>query len=144
MDKIRVGVIGSMQFTEQMIVCRDELISLGLEAYVTDLAVPFIGKSDDEKEAIKIDQKMNVDAMREFWRKMQGGDAVLALNLDKKGVVNYIGANTFAEITWAHVLGQHIFLYNPMPEQQYIRTELEAMRPIIIERDLSKIRSYYQ
>ncbi len=54
---MKIGVIGSMQYTENMLEIRDELIALGHDAYVTDLHEAFIGKTDEEKEVIKIHQK---------------------------------------------------------------------------------------
>lgn len=136
---MRIGIIGSMQYTEKMIETRDELVQLGHNAFVTNLASPFVGKTDEEKEQIKIDQKNNQDAIREFWRLMQGADAVLVMNLDKHGVKNYIGGNTLMEIGFAHVLDQKIFLYNPIPEIPYYQSEIEAVKPVIINGDLSKI-----
>lgn len=137
---MKIGIISSMQHTERMIEVRDLLNGMGHEAFITDLHVPFIGKTDAEKEKIKLRQKNNLDAIREFWKKMQGADAVLVLNLDKNGVPNYIGANTFLEIGFAHVLGQKIYMYNPAPKDTYIKTELEAMKPVVIQGDLTKIR----
>lgn len=128
-----------MQYTEKMLEARDELIKLGHNAFVTNLATPFIGKSDEEKEVIKIYQKNNNDAIREFWRLMQGADAVLVMNFDKHGVKNYIGGNTLMEIGFAHVLNQKIFLYNPIPDIPYYKSEIEAVKPMIINGDLSKI-----
>lgn len=128
-----------MQMTEKMIALRDALIDLGHDAYLTTLAEPFIGKTDEEKEIIKLDQKANQDAIREFWNLMQGGDAVLVANYEKNGVHNYIGANTFLEIGFAHVLGQKIFCLNPLPENSYLRTELDAMKLIVLEGDLNRI-----
>ena len=129
-----------MQFTEKMIETRDKLRELGHDAYLTSLADPFVGKTDEEKEVIKIHQKRNMDAIREFWRLMQGGDAVLVLNLDKHGVKNYIGGNTLMEIGFAHVLNQRVFLWNPIPDIPYYKTEIEAVKPIILNRDLNKIK----
>jgi hypothetical protein len=80
-----------------------------------------------------------MDAIREFWNAMQGGDAVLVLNLDKNGVKNYIGGNTLMEIGFAHVLNQKVFLYNPIPDIPYYKTEIEAVQPVIINGDLSRI-----
>lgn len=137
---MRIGIIGSMQLTEKMIELKNQLIELGHDAYVTSLAEPFIGKTDDEKEKIKIDQKNNQDAIREFWHMMQGGDAVLVANFDKNGQKNYIGGNTFLEMGFAHVLDQKIFLLNPIPEIAYYKTEIEAMRPVIIDGNLNKIK----
>jgi|SRR3989339_243114 len=136
---MRIGIIGSMQYTEKMLEARDELIKLGHNAFVTNLASPFVGKTDGEKEHIKIDQKNNQDAIREFWKLMQGSDAVLVMNFDKHSVKNYIGGNTLMEIGFAHVLDQKIFLYNPIPDIPYYKSEIEAVKPIIINGDLSKI-----
>ena len=122
-----------------MIEARDELIQRGHNAFVTNLADPFIGKTDDEKETIKIHQKNNLDTIREFWRLMQGADAVLVMNFDKYGIKNYIGGNTLMEIGFAHVLDQKIFLYNPIPEIPYYKSEIEAVKPMIINGDLTKI-----
>ncbi len=80
---MRIGVVGSMQLTEKMYEICDNLKKLGHNAYLTSLAEPFIGKNDDEKERIKIYQKNELDAIREFWRLMQGGDAILVVNLKK-------------------------------------------------------------
>lgn len=137
---MKIGIIGSMQYTEKMIEIRDELIKMGHDAYVTHLADPFIGKTDEEKERIKIHQKYHLDAIREFWKLMQGGEAVLVVNLDKHGIKNYIGGNTLMEIGFAHVLDQKVFLYNPIPDIPFYRSEIEAVRPVIIDRDLAKIR----
>ncbi len=137
---MKIGIIGSMQYTEQMLEARDALNKLGHEAYVTDLHEAFIGKTDEEKEVIKIHQKNNMDAIREFWNAMQGGDAVLVLNLDKHGIKNYIGGNTLMEIGFAHVLNQKVFLYNPIPDIQFYKSEIEAVQPIIINGDLAKVQ----
>lgn len=136
---MKIGIIGSMQFTEKMLEMREQLNTLGHDAFVTDLHKAFIGKTDKEKETIKIHQKNNMDAIREFWNAMQGGDAVFVLNLDKHGIANYIGGNTLMEMGFAHVLNQKIFLYHPIPEIPYYKTEIEAMKPVIIDEDLSKV-----
>ncbi len=129
-----------MQFTEKMLETRDELIKLGHDAFVTDLHKSLVGKTDEEKEKIKLHQKYNMDAIREFWRAMQGADAVLVLNYEKNDIKNYIGGNTLMEIGFAHVLNQKIFLLNPIPEIPYYKTEIEAVKPVIINGDLSLIK----
>lgn len=129
-----------MQFTEKMIEARDELIRRGHDAFVTKLATPLIGKSDEEKEKIKLHQKNNLDAIKEFWKMMQGADAVLVMNFDKHGIQNYIGGNTLMEIGFAHVLDQKIFLLNPTPEIPYYKSEIEAMKPVVINGDYSLIK----
>jgi len=137
---MKIGIIGSMQFTEKMLETQKMLSELGHEAFLTDLHKSLVGKSDEEKEKIKLHQKYNMDAIRIFWKAMQGADAVLVLNYDKNGVRNYIGGNTLMEIGFAHVLNQKIFLLNPIPEIPYYKTEVEAMKPVIIKGDLKLIK----
>lgn len=128
-----------MQLTEKMIEVRDDLIKLGHEAFVTKFAENMVGKSEEEKEKIKLHQKYNLDAIREFWKAMQDADALLVLNLKKNDIDNYIGGNTFLEMGFAHILNQKIFLYNQIPEIPYYKTEIIAMRPIVINGDLTLI-----
>lgn len=137
---MRIGVSGSMHYTEAMIEACEKLRALGHDAYMTALAAPFIGKSDADKERIKIEQKMDQDAIREFWNLMQGGDAILVLNLERHGIPNYIGGNAYLEIGFAHILKQKIFLFNPIPEIAVFKTEIEAMKPVIIYGDYSLIQ----
>lgn len=137
---MRIGIICSMQFTEKMLEVREQLKSMGHEAFLTDLHEDFIGKSDEEKEEVKLRQKEEFDPIKEFWQKMQGADAVLVLNYDKHGIKNYIGGNTLMEIGFAHVLNQKVFLLNPIPEIKFYKTEIESVRPIITNGDLSRIK----
>ena len=136
---MKIGIIGSMQFTDKMIEVREKLRELGHDAFITDLHKTMIGKTAEEIEKIKLHQKYNMDAIREFWRLMQGADAVLVLNLDKNGIKNYVGGNTLMEIGFAHVLSQKIFMLSPIPEMPYCKTEIEAVKPVIINGDLLKI-----
>jgi len=137
---MKIGIIGSMQFTDKMIEFQKKLNALSHNAFITDLHKNMIGKTADEIEKIKIHQKNNMDAIREFWRAMQGADAVLVLNFDKNGVKNYVGANTLMEMGFAHVLNQKIFMLNPIPDIVYCKSEIEAVKPIIINGDLTRIR----
>ncbi len=136
---MKIGIIGSMQFTDKMLEVKEKLQELGHNAFVTDLHKDMVGKTDDEIERIKLHQKHNMDAIREFWRMMQGADAVLVLNYDKNGIKNYVGGNTLMEIGFAHVLNQKVFMLNPIPEIPYYKSEIEAVKPIILNGDFSKI-----
>lgn len=136
---MKIAILGSMQFTEKMIEVSDQLKKLGHEPIFSNFADEFIGKTDDEKEVIKIRQKQEQDATKEMWELMQDCDAVLVLNYDKHGVKNYIGGNAFLELGFAYVLNKKIFLLNPIPDIPYYKTEIESMRPVVIENDLDKL-----
>ncbi len=70
---------------------------------------------------------------------MQGGDAVLVANYEKYGISGYIGGNTLMELGFAHVLNQRIYLLNPIPEISYYKSEIEAVRPVILNNNLDLI-----
>lgn len=129
-----------MQFTDKMLAVREKLQELGHDAFLTDLHKAMVNKTDDEIEKIKLHQKYTMDAIREFWHMMQGADAVLVLNYDKNGIKHYVGGNTLMEIGFAHVLHQKIFMLNPIPDMPYCQTEIEAVKPIILHGDFSKIQ----
>jgi hypothetical protein len=137
---MKIGIIASMQFAEKMVEMQEKLKEFGHEGFLTPLHKNLIGKTDEEKEEIKLYQKYNKNAIKIFWEEMQGADAVLVLNYDKNGIKNYIGGNTLMEIGFAHVLDQKIFLLNPIPEIPYYKTEIEATKPIVINGDLSLIK----
>ncbi|MBI4162166.1 MAG: hypothetical protein HY513_00655 [Candidatus Aenigmarchaeota archaeon] len=138
---MKIGIIGSMQFTEKMVETKGELNKRGHKAFITAFHPAFLGKTKKQKENVKKEQRGGeIDTIKEFWDLMQGADAVLVLNLTKNGIKNYVGANTLMEIGFAHVLGQKIYFYNTLPDMPYCREELEAVHPIIINKDFSKIK----
>ena len=79
------------------------------------------------------------DLIKRDYNLIKECDCILVLNLDKKGVKNYIGGNTFLEIGFAHVLDKKIFLLNPIPEMGYT-DEVKAVEPVVLNGDLAGIR----
>jgi hypothetical protein len=133
-------VAGSMQHTEKIVEICERLKKMGHQVFMSKFGDKYIGKTDDEKEKLKLDHKYNHDAIREFWKPMQDADALVVANFDKNGVKNYIGGNTFLEMGFAHVLNQKIYLMNPIPKMPYYETEIIAMKPVVINGDLSLIK----
>ena len=129
-----------MQHTEKILEIAKQLRAVGHEVFTPQNTDRYIGKTDEEKEEIKLDEKYNHDAIREFWKPMQDADALIVANYDKHGIKNYIGGNAFLEMGFAHVLNQKIYLINPIPDMPYYGTEIIAMQPIVLNSDLSKIK----
>ena len=136
---MKIGIIGSMHFSEKMLEVAEGLKKLGHEVLLSNFVNSFPGKNDDEKEVIKLNQKFEEDAMRRDWNTMKDADVLLVINLERHGIPNYIGGNTLFELAAGYFSGKKIFFYNPIPEIPYYKTELEAVKPVIIEGDLSKI-----
>lgn len=137
---MKIGVAGSMQFTEEMMRICEVLEKMGHTTFMSKFKDAYVGKTDEEKEVQKLKDKYTNDAIREFWKPMQDADALVVVNLDKHGIKNYIGGNSFLEMGFAHVLNQKLFLLNPIPDMPYYGTEIIAMNPVVLNGKLEDIK----
>ena len=137
---MKIAICASMVFAEKMVQIKAQLEQLGHVVYISQFAEGYLGKTEKEKEQLTVHDKNEHDAIRKFWNIIKKSDAILVLNYDRKNIKNYIGGNTLMEIGFAHVLDKKIFLMNPIPHIEYYRSEIEAVRPVILEQDLSQIR----
>lgn len=137
---MKIAICSSMVFSEKLIETKKLLEDFGHTAYISSFAPKYVGKNIKQKEKLTIFHKNNKDAIRAFWKKIKKCDAILVLNYNRHGIKNYIGGNTLMEIGFAHVLGKKIFLLNPIPKIKYYQSEIEAVRPVIISGNLSKIK----
>lgn len=137
---MKIAICASMVFAEKMVQIKGQLEQLGHIVYISQFAEGYLGKTEKEKEQLTVHDKNEHDAIRKFWEIIKKSDAILVLNYDRKGIKNYIGGNTLMEIGFAHVLDKKIFLMNPIPDIEYYRSEIEAVRPVILKQDLSQIR----
>ena len=90
-----------------------------------------------ESERAK-DKKEN-DLIKRYYEQIKEYDAVLVVNTEKNGIDNYIGANTFLEMGFAHVLGKQLCVLNPVPESGY-QDEIDAMTPIVLNGNLELLK----
>lgn len=97
-----------------------------------------LGTSDHiHNESVK--NKINNDLIRDYYNEIKNNDAILVVNEDLNGIKNYIGGNSFLEMGFAHVLNKEVFLLNEIPDTSY-KDEIVAIKPIILKRDLNKIK----
>ena len=136
---MKIAICASMVFAEKMVQIKEKLEALGHKVYISQFAEGYLGKAEREKEKLAVHDKNEHDAIRKFWDIIKKSDGILVLNYDRKGIKNYIGGNTLMEIGFAHVLNKKIFLMNPVPDIDYYRSEIEAVKPVIMEQDLNKI-----
>lgn len=128
-----------MVFAEQMLEMKLKLEELGHTVFISDFTQKYTGLSTNEKEELTRWHKNEKDAIRLFWEKIKNSDAILVLNFDRRGVKNYIGGNTLLEIGFAHVLEKKVFLLNEIPAIPFYESEIVAMRPVILNGDLTRI-----
>lgn len=129
-----------MIFAEKMKQIKKELLNLNHEVYLTDLVDEYIKmSSDNEREGESSENKIKYDMIKKYYNEIKASDAILVLNIKNKGVENRVGENTFLEIGFAYVLDKKIFFLNPIPKMN-CTSEIVAMKPIIINGDLKKIK----
>ncbi|MBN2016039.1 DUF84 family protein [Candidatus Dojkabacteria bacterium] len=144
---MRITICGSISFYKTIRKVEQRLNKLGFETFIP---VGF-GKTSQDDEKIKdsltleedAQRKINLDLINEHHRKVQESEGIFIVNLDKNGMKNYIGGNTFLEMGFAFVNNRDIFLYNPIPSNSYT-AEIKAMRPMIINKNLNKVVKYYK
>jgi nucleoside 2-deoxyribosyltransferase len=130
---------GSIACADEIIRVRDELGALGFDVEIPYGVHQYIenGFVHTPAEERAGDKKDN-DLIKRYYELIKKYDAVLIVNVEKNGKLNYIGGNTFLEMGFAHVLEKPLFVLNPLPEVMY-RDELEAMRPIVLNNNLNLI-----
>ena len=145
---MKIVICASISFTSEIKEVANKLRELGHEVEIPFYSQKIIEGRISLEEFEKIKQKngdiefrkkAKKDLIKRYFKIIKDSDAILVLNLDKNGIKSYIGGNTFLEMGFAHVLNKKIFLFNDIPDMFY-KDEIKAMNPIIIDRDLTKIK----
>lgn len=140
---MKITLCGSSTFKEDMVYYKKRLNGMRHEAILHPHYEAFVkGEKQDlwkrvlkEHAAVKKEQNY----IMWYYNAIKNSDAILVINMDKKGQRFYIGGNTLMEIAFAYVNKKKIFLINPIPEISY-KDELLAMEPKVIFCDLSEIQ----
>jgi predicted RNA-binding protein with PUA domain len=136
---MKIVICGSMSSACQMIDAKKELLQNNHEVVLprgTELYAEKVLAEETAHESTK--NKIENDLIRDYFEKIKDADAVLLINIDKRGISNYIGGNSFLEMGFAHILNKTIFLLNEIPDMIYT-DEILAMQPTILNSDLSII-----
>ena len=135
---MKIAVCGSMTFYEKMIEVKERLEDMGHIALLPHVEYRDFHKvrEVDEEKWFRLKPKF----IRDHFDKIKKSDAILVLNYEKNGIKNYVGGNVIFELGLAFDLKKKIFLLNPIPKGLPYTEELEVIKPIVINGDLSKIR----
>lgn len=138
---MRITVCGSMTNFGKMVQLRDELVEYGHLVIIPEPAecshLDAIAKGS-YVDTYKL--KIQYNYIRNHCGNILKSDCVLVANYTKNGLENYIGGNTFLEIGFAHVMGRPIYLVRPIPKIGYFYHEIRAMKPSILNDDLTVFR----
>ena len=141
---MRIYVLGSSYFREEMVNCKNRLCELGYKGTIHPDYEAFVrGEKQDivkrwekgERAAIKRENNY----LHEHYKDILESDAVLIVNLEKNGIKNYIGGNVLMEMGQAYVNHKKIYFLNDMPTGLSYMDEIEAMDPICLHGNLVNI-----
>lgn len=133
-----ITVCGSIKFMDEIGKVEAKLRKLGHEVLMPVKAKGVDYWAEDNKSRVEAKKKFGF--IGKHMSKIEKSDAILVVNVTKKGIKNYIGANTFLEMGFAYYRKKKIFTLNALPNQPYIIDELLTFKPIILNGDLSKIK----
>jgi hypothetical protein len=144
---MKIYVLGSTTFVEDMVAAVDKIKAVGHEGWIHPHYVDYVFHKDlpnikrdlertknGEHAQVKIDN----DYLREHYNNILNSDAVFVVNLEKNGIKNYIGGNVLIELGQAYVNDKKIFLLNPIPDLPYTE-EIVSVGPVVISGDYSQI-----
>ena len=143
---MKIAICASLDFTNEIIDMSKKLTEQGHEITIPKTAEMILNKEVTLEQILKEKENGEIsnrairqDSIRYYFEIIKNVDAILVLNLDKKGIKNYIGGNVFLEMGFAHVLNKKIFLLNEIPDISY-KDEIKAIQPIILNGDLKLIK----
>ena len=136
---MKIFIVCSKYFYDRIVPVKSFLEERGHEIVLPN---SFYNPSSESVAKMK-GQKEHVEFKGEMFRKskdkIKGVDVVLVLNLEKRGIPNYIGGATFLEIYDAWQFGKKIFFYNDLPNCSFT-DELIGFDPVVINGDLEMVR----
>ena len=121
----RIVLCGSMKLKEKI---------FEIEEYLKNKGYEVVSPKEFRVEMTRIDlSKMHFDEIAN-----ENTDIVLAVNVTKNGIENYIGPNTFAEIAMAFYFNKKIYVLNDIYEPY--RDELEGWNVVALKGNLEAIQ----
>ncbi len=144
----KIYVLGSNSFVNEMVDSKNKLCELGYNGWIhQDYEDHVNGKVQAilEEGASQIetaDFKRAHDYIRQHYKHILESDAILIVNLEKKGKKNYIGGNCLMEMGMAYVNDKKIFLSNDIPTESAYLEEIHAMDPICLFGDFKNIEKH--
>jgi hypothetical protein len=144
---MKIYVLGSTSFKEEMVKCSEKLRKLGFDGWIHPDYEAFVrGDKQDivsrwakgEHAAVKRENNY----LKQHYQHILESDAILMVNGEKNGIRNYIGGNVLIEMGQAHVNDKKIFFLYDVPEKSAYLDEIQCMDPIPLHGDLKNISKY--
>lgn len=135
---MKITLCGGLRFFDEMEKIKKELEKKGHEVH---MPVKVEGTDYNNKTIEKgVENIQRYNLIRKHYSQIISSEAILVINLDKNGIKNYVGGNSFLEMGFAYINNKKIFVLNPLPKDLNYAEEMIAMSPIIINNNLNLIK----
>lgn len=137
---MKIVIISSMYFAKRMLDVKEELEKIGHEVTISSDVHECV---DNPEISDNSDLAMKHDLLMHGFKRAEEGDAILVVNEEKNGIKGYVGGASLMEIGVAFYLNKKIYILNKLPDESELSyiCEIKQVKPIIINGDLSKIKS---
>ncbi len=134
----KVVICGSMSCFDKMLELKRELNSYKINTVIPEDEAKYESIKNGE-QYFKFKRKVS----EEYFKKIRKKEvfAILVINKEKRGIPNYIGANTFAEIAIAINAKKKVYLLNDIPDTYY--DELISWEVFPLNKNLNKLIKDY-
>lgn len=142
---MKIYVLGSNSFVTEMVKAKDDLCLLGYDGWIhPDYEAHVKGEKfafPEKEDVVETAQfKKAHDYIRQHFNHIMQSDAILIVNMEKRGIKNYIGGNVLMEMGQAYVNNKKIYFLNSLPTDLPYLEEIIAMEPICLDGDLGNIK----
>jgi len=141
---MKIVICNSVVFWKEALDVKDYFEKQGHEVKTHPMIVEIEGKKIHAKEYYTMRkstwneeiENRKYELMKKHFNLIKNCDRIVVLNLDKNGIKNYIGGNTFLEMGVAFAFEKDIYLTNPIPEDLPYTEEIKGMKPNVMNLDI--------
>lgn len=132
-----ITICGSMKFMNQMLSTKQQLENQNHQVFLPTW---------ENLHLLQTSPGALLAKKREYilyhFDQIKKSEAILVLNYSKNGIKNYIGGNSLIEIAIAFEHQKRIYILNSLPDESDLSyvLEIKAMKPIILNGNLSKLK----
>jgi hypothetical protein len=148
--KTVITICSSANFYRQAIEIQKQLEEMGFRVIIPATAEKMKKSGNFEVNNYKTwldepnDYHIKASLMRGHFKEVEIADAILVLNYEKHGVLNYIGGNVLMEMALAFYLGKPIFIMNGIPKESVFLEEIIGLGPITLNGRVESLPELYK
>lgn len=141
-----ITLCSSASIYQKVIEIEKELLKLGFKVLVPKSARKMEKAGDFSMKGEKVwmtDPSQfykKTELMNAHFKKVEEGDVVLVVNLDKGDVKGYVGGNVLMEMMLAYYLKKPIYVWKKVEPEHSLYEEILGMKVKFLNEDLSEIR----